>query len=119
MQKKVHRRTKKNGGLSIPHMQQMRDMATTAGNHLAKAQQVMNTVTAHPAVKEALAHPTVQGHVNTAVSALSSAAQKVPHPLASTLLNRAATTVGTTLQQRGGKRSATKKAKRSRRGKKH
>ena len=119
MQKKGHRRTKKKGGLTIPNMQQMRDMATTAKTHLTNAQQVMNTVTAHPAVKEALAHPTVQGHVNTAVSALSSAAQKVPHPLASTLLNRAATTVGTTLQQRGGKRGATKKAKRARKGKKH
>ena len=108
MQKKGHRRTKKKGGLTIPNMQQMRDMATTA-----------KTLAAHPAVKEALAHPAVQGHVNTAVAALSSAAQKAPHPSASTLLNRAATKVGTTLQQRGGKRGATKKVKRARRSKKH
>ena len=117
MQKKVHRSTKKKGGLTMPNMQQMRDMTVTAKTHLANAQQVMNTVASHPAVKEALTHPAVQGHVNTAVSALSSAAQKAPHPLASTLLNRAATTVGTTLK-RGGKRSA-KKAKRSRRVKKY
>lgn len=118
MQKKVHRSTKKKGGLTMPNMQQMRNMAATAQTHLANAKQVMNTVAAHPAVKEALAHPAVQGHVNTAVAALSSAAQKAPHPLASTMLNKAASTVGTTLK-RGGKRSATKKAKRSRRGKKH
>ena len=44
MQKKVHRSTKKKGGLTMPNMQQMKNMAATAQTHLANAKQVMNTV---------------------------------------------------------------------------
>ena len=114
MPKKTLRNTKKKGGLSFSNTQQLRNMAATAKTHLANAQPVMNS----PAVQKALDRHDVQGHVKTAVAALLSAAQKAPHPLASTMLNRAATTVGTTLK-RGCKRSATKKAKRSHKGKKH
>ena len=117
MQKKVHRTTKKKGGLTMPNMpnmQQVSKMAAKAKTHLEKVQDLMNS----PEAQKVLAHSTVQGHFNTAAGALSSAAQKVQHPAAAAMLNKAASTLGTTLK-RGGKRGATKKVKRARKGKKH
>lgn len=131
MQKKVNRGTKKKGG---SNKQQMRNMAVTGMTHLAAHPAVQKALAhtavqkalsdpalekmlAHPAVQKALARHDVQGHVDTAVSALSSAAEKTQNQFASAALNTTANYISRRLQH-AGKRGATKKVKGARKGKK-